>query len=140
MISAGNTQVVGGQPGASSVADPLAQKPEKSKLAFGTRPPARASEVKAIASSMLDTVLPNPVVNAIATAVPPIAGSALPASNLSAVVDPPVPPVAPLPPAPPSSLLLHPIQAMDEAKRAVLKIAVRMGTSQGLGLPPITTR
>jgi hypothetical protein len=113
------------------VAAPLAQKPEKSKAAFGTILPAGAWGATAIPSKMLDSVLPNLVVNAIAADAPPMAGSAVSASKLHAVAEPPLPPVAPLPAPPPAlpSLLPHPVQAMDDAKRAVLQMACRMLTS-----------
>jgi hypothetical protein len=87
---------------------------------------------------MLDTVLPNPVVNVTATAAPPVAGSVVSASRLNAIAEPALPPVAPAPPPPPlPPLLPHPVQAMNEAKRAVLKIAVRMVTSGGAESPLI---
>jgi hypothetical protein len=111
------------------VAAPLAQKPEKSKAAFGTILPAGAWGATAIPSKMLDSVLPNLVVNAIAADAPPMAGSAVSASKLNAVAEPPLPPVAPVPPLPAAlpalSLLPHPVQAMDDAKRAVLQVAFR---------------
>jgi len=131
MMSVGGTQVSGGQAGASSVAAPLAQKPEKSKPAFGTTLPAGAWGATAIPSKMLDSVLPNLVVNAIAADAPPTAGSAVSASKLNAVAGAPLPPVPPVPPPPPalSPLLPHPIEAMDDARRTEHKIAFRKGTS-----------
>jgi hypothetical protein len=142
MMSVGGTQVSGGQPGASSVAAPLAQKPEKSKPAFGTIPAAGAWGATAIPSKMLDKVWPKLVLNAIAADAPPTAGNTVSASKLNAVAGPPLPPAAPAPPLPPApaSLLPHPVQAMDESKRAVLKTAVRMMTSCRRGSPLMAMR
>ena len=77
------------------------------------------------APNTLDRTAPNWVAKAVATAAPPVAGSAVSASTLNAVVGPPVPP----PPPPPSAPLLHPVQAIDIASRNQPKIALLMVTS-----------